>query len=75
MRPVRTFVALLALFAAAGCRTGDITAPQAPPAARHDDAASGGMMGSDGITSTGASTGLNAPGDSTVTNPGGVDRG
>jgi hypothetical protein len=72
MRPVRIFVAALALCAAgAGCRAADITAPQAPPAARHDEEG-GGAMGSDGITSgmTGATLG-----DSTAVTPPGGDRG
>jgi len=65
MRPVRTIMAALALSAAAGCTSRDITAPQAPPAARLDEGIGGDTQG---ITDSG--TGVNLPGDSTAVTPG-----
>lgn len=48
MKSVRYLLAAAVLLGAAACAAPDsVTAPQAPPAARHD--ADGGIMGGDGI--------------------------
>jgi hypothetical protein len=72
MRSVRYLLAAVALFGAAACTAPDsLTAPQSPPAARHD--LGDPVLGGDGVMSGGGTGGIGV--DSTAAAPGGGNRG